>query len=186
MSMHEVEEFIEQAVRSAAGSDYPIQKKRDLIYSLYKIQNCSDCGFTMRRTIPQRTACFFTVRTEISLIPDYNDRRDFYDNEWNGSPHNPMGVYLDNDRYVCIDSGTPVWEIMTAQGLISGEAAKPVNMMKVSTALKESLKVMPKLDKYTRSGCIRGAAMAEIPMYLLPALWLRIIFHNIFAPKNSG
>ena len=186
MSMHEVEEFVEQAVRSAAGSDYPVRKKRDLIYSLYKIQNCSDCGFTMRRTISQRIECFYTVKTEISQLPDYHDRKDFYDNEWDGSPAVSQGVYLDSDGYVCIDAGMPVWEIMTAEGLISGEAAQPVNMMDVRTAVKESLKIMPRLDRYTRSGCIRAAVMAEMPMYLIPALWLRIIFHNIISPKSTS
>ena len=185
MSMHEVEDFVELAVLSVVGSRYPIQEKRNLIHSLYEIESYSDCGFTLLRTVKQRVECFYTVKIEKSQLPDYADKKDFYDAEWDGDPREAGGAYLASDGFVCIDSGTPVWETMVEKGLITGEAAQPVSLIKVSTTAEKALRVMPKMDKRLREGYIHGVILAGVPLYLLPLLWLRLLFHTIFAPRQQ-
>ena len=185
MSMHEVEDFVELAVLSVVGSHYPIQEKRNLIHSLYEVESYSDCGFTKLRTVRQRVECFYTVKTEKPQLPDYSDKKDFYDAEWDGDPRESGGAYLASDDVVCIDSGTSVWEIMVEKGLITGEAAQPVSLIKVSTTAEKALRVMPKLDKHLREGYVHAVILAGVPLYLLPILWLRLLFHNIFAPRQK-
>ena len=182
MSTHEIEEFVEWGVISVANSHYPIQEKRNLIHSLYEVESYGDCGFTMRRTVKQRVDCFYTVKIEKSQLPDYSDKKDFYDAEWDGGPHETGGAYLDTDGSVCIDSGTPVWGIMVEKGLITGEAARPVSLVKTSTTIKKALRVMPKMDEYLREGYLMANAVTGVPMFLLPILRLRLLFHNLFAP----
>ena len=57
MSMHEIEDYIEEAVRVVSRSDIPVSEKRNLIYSLFKLEEYGDCGFTNRRTLKEMMAC---------------------------------------------------------------------------------------------------------------------------------
>ncbi len=44
--MHEIEDYIEEAIRVVSRSDMPVSEKRSMIYSLLRLEEYGDCGFT--------------------------------------------------------------------------------------------------------------------------------------------
>ncbi len=78
MSMHEIEDYIEEAVRVVSRSDIPVSEKRNLIYSLFKLEEYGDCGFTNRRTLKEMMACQYTFVFDKTQMHDCATNRDAY------------------------------------------------------------------------------------------------------------
>ncbi len=164
MSMHQMEAYIEEAVRAVALSDLPVQHKRDLIYSLFDMETYGDCGFTNLRTINEMLACKYTFVFAPEEMHDYGERRDFYD-------RGDTGIVKENDVYIVendepdspkriyVDSGTPAWDAMVKSGAITGEGALPVRLIDSLTVLKEVNPLLGDIldDEYIREGMMATA-----------------------------
>ena len=63
MSMHEIEDYIEEAIRVVSRSDMPVSEKRSMIYSLLRLEEYGDCGFTNLRTLKEMMDYQYNVET---------------------------------------------------------------------------------------------------------------------------
>lgn len=159
MSMHEIESYIEEAVRAVALSDMPVSEKRNLIYSLFQMEAYGDCGFTNLRTLKEMLDCRYTFVFDKTALFDYETNRPFYDtlaeqgSFSQGDPY-PLEAYdeaTDNwTRYpgkVCIDSGSAAWQGMVDSGAITGEGAEPVRRLDDLDVFRKVKKLLEPLDE---------------------------------------
>lgn len=160
MSMHEIEAYVEAAVRAVAGSDMPVSDKRDMIYSLFQMEEYGDCGFTNRRTLAEMLASQYTFVFDKTQMYDYAENRAFYDalsrknsylqgDVYSFVIYNPASdQWEEQDGKVCVDSGSEAWKGMVASGFITGEGAKPVKRLADLDVLRKVKKLLGPLDDY--------------------------------------
>lgn len=159
MSMHEIEDYIEEAVRAAARSGMPISEKRSLIHSLFQVQQYGDCGFTNLRTLKEMVDCRYTFVFDKTEMYDYETNRTVYDTLAEqggfsqGKPYTPQtydeetGVWTKHPDKVCIDSGSTAWQGMVDSGAITGEGAEPVARLADLEVLRKAKELLEPLDE---------------------------------------
>ena len=159
MSMHEIEAYIETAIVAVAQSNMSIRQKRDMIYSLFAMEEYGDCGFTNRRTLDQMIACKYTFVFDKEQMYDYEANRDYYDglaqrysysqgDAYAFAAYNPAsGEWEEHPGRVCVDSGSEAWKGMVAAGAITGEGAEPVERLDDLEVLRTVKKIL-QLDDY--------------------------------------
>ena len=164
MSMHEIEDYIEEAVRVVSRSDIPVSEKRNLIYSLFKLEEYGDCGFTNRRMLKEMMACQYTFVFDKTQMHDYATNRDTYDHLSEqgafsqGDPYSFVAydavtnTWVEHKDKVCIDSGSDAWRGMVAAGAITGEGAKPVTRLTDVDVLRRVKKLWGPMDDYYMMG----------------------------------
>lgn len=152
MSMYQIEDFIESAVKVVANSTLALQQKRNLIYTLFEMEGCGDCGFTNLRTIKEMIACSYSFAFEAEQMYNYHSHRELYDGA-NRMPYREGDAYYDDDagKY-CIDSGSEAWSEMVKIGAITGDGAIPVELLDYKDVLRTLKTLMPAMDRYTRNG----------------------------------
>ncbi|QQO08777.1 hypothetical protein [Breznakiella homolactica] len=146
MSMHEIEYFVEIGVRAVAGSGLPVQEKRNLIYTLFRLEEYGDCSFTNARTIREMAECRYTFLFDKEEMWDYETNRGFYDT--GGLEKDSYGIgdlyiyhdyddrFPEGDNKICVDSGSPAWEEIVKAGKITGPDAQPVEQVNSLEALR--------------------------------------------------
>lgn len=156
-----MEAYIEEAVRATALSDLPVQRKRDLIYTLFDMETYGDCGFTNLRTIEEMIECNYSFVFDKTEMYDYKENKSFYDQEIEEGPTGNGDVYRylseNNPEYngkVCIDSGSEAWEEMVKIGAIQGNGAKPVQLLSPLEVIKQSLELIEEMDSYIKEGAM--------------------------------
>lgn len=159
MSMHQIEAFIEEAVRNVATSNLENQRKRDLIFTLFEMETYGDCGFTNLRTINEMAECKYTTLFDAKEMYDFDKHPEYYENE-DYSGEDDIYYSKELSKY-CVDAGSKAWEKMKEIGKITGEAAKPVKLISFIETLKEVKKIIPEMDKYIKEGfydilCLTG------------------------------
>ena len=142
MSMHEIEDYIEEAIRVVSRSDMPVSEKRSMIYSLLRLEEYGDCGFTNLRTLKEMMDCQYTFVFDKTEMYDYGApytlvARDAVTNEW-----------VKHGDKVCIDSGSDAWRGMVAAGAIAGEGAAPVERLENLDVLRKVKKLWGPMDDY--------------------------------------
>lgn len=78
MSMHEVEDLIEQSIRLVNQSDQTAKQKRQLIWSLYDIQGMFDCSYTHFRLIDTLLALEYMQTFTATEFPAAQQYTHFY------------------------------------------------------------------------------------------------------------
>ena len=73
--MHEIEDYIEEAIRAVSRSDMPVSEKRNMIYSLLRLEEYGDCGFTNLRTLKEMMDCQYTFVFDKTEMYDYEANR---------------------------------------------------------------------------------------------------------------
>ncbi len=145
MSMHEIEDLVEESVRIlAVRSDLDL---RSLYWQLYDYQNHWDTGFTNFRVMDLLLQARYTYRFDLNQHPDYTQYRDYFDGltgfdavrekpiEPYGQPvlerekgwvvPNPMAGYA-RPPYLYCDVGSPLWARFVKLGVLSnGDAIPP-------------------------------------------------------------
>lgn len=151
MSMHQIEDFVEFAIRRVATSDTSVQHKRNLIHTLLEMERYGDCSFTNLRTIREMTDCFYSFTFDAEEMYDYNEHPERYQKECN--IHSSGQVYFDREtgKY-CIDSGSEAWQEMVKAGAITGEGACPVELLPFAETLEQLKNLLGEMDRYTKSG----------------------------------
>ena len=141
MSMHEIEDYIEEAIRVVSRSDMPVSEKRSMIYSLLRLEEYGDCGFTNLRTLKEMMDCQYTFVFDKTEMYDYKANRGYYDDLSKkggcsqGAPYTLVArdavtnEWVKHGDKVCIDSGSDAWRGMVAAGAIAGEGAAPVERL---------------------------------------------------------
>ena len=117
MSMHEIEDYIEEAIRVVSRSDMPVSEKRSMIYSLLRLEEYGDCGFTNLRTLKEMMDCQYTFVFDKTEMYDYEANRGYYDDLSKkggcsqGAPYTLVArdavtnEWVKHGDKVCIDSG---------------------------------------------------------------------------------
>lgn len=160
MSMHQMEDFIEEAVRAAATSDLPVLRKRSLIHVLFELETYGDCGFTNLRTIEEMLECQYSFSFRVQEMFDYAQRKAFYDAGENGEDGDP---YFGDEPGICyVDSGTKPWEAMVKAGAIKGEGALPLETLSFAETLKQVVPLIGEMDPYTHEGLAITAVLSEV------------------------
>lgn len=149
MSMHQMEAFTEVAVRAVALSEMPTDLKRGLIFTLFEMEACGDCGFTNLRTLDEMVACCYTTIFDAEQMHDFSNHPEYYEGEqYNG----PDGVYAGGNGKFCVDSGTQAWMMMVQNGKITGEAAEPFELLSPLQTLKKVVPLLGEMDSYLLDG----------------------------------
>ena len=135
MAMHEIEDCIEEAIRVVSRSDMPVSEKRNMVYSLLRLEEYGDCGFTNLRTLKEMMDCQYTFVFDKTEMYDYEANRGYYDGLSKkggcsqGAPYTLVArdavtdEWVRHDDKVCVDSGSEAWRGMVAAGAIAGEGA---------------------------------------------------------------
>ena len=160
MSMHAIEDYIEEAIRIVSRSDMPVSEKRNMIYSLLRLEEYGDCGFTNLRTLKEMMDCQYTFVFDKAEMYDYGTNRDYYDGLSKkggcsqGAPYALVArdavtnEWVKHDDKVCIDSGSYAWRCMVADGAIAGEGAAPVERLADLDVLRKVKKLWEPMDDY--------------------------------------
>lgn len=158
MSMHEIEAYVEAAVRAAAVSDMTVSEKRNMIYSLFQMEEYGDCGFTNRRTLAEMIASQYTFVFDKTQMYDYAEKRAFYDGLSRKDSYSQGDVYSfviynpasdqweEQDGKVCVDSGSEAWRGMVNKGAVTGEGAQPVERLADLDVLRKVNRLLGPLD----------------------------------------
>lgn len=77
--MHEIEDYIEEAIRVVSRSDMPVSEKRSMIYSLLRLEEYGDCGLPTMRTLKEMMDCQYTFVFDKTEMYDYEANRGYYD-----------------------------------------------------------------------------------------------------------
>lgn len=145
MSMHEIEDYIEEAIRVVSRSDMPVSEKRSMIYSLLRLEEYGDCGFTNLRTLKEMMDCQYTFVFDKTEMYDYEANRGYYDDLSKkggcsqGAPYTLVArdavtnEWVKHGDKVCIDSGSDAWRGMVAAGALPARARPPWNGWKIWT-----------------------------------------------------
>ncbi|MCP3097846.1 hypothetical protein LZ198_03040 [Myxococcus sp. K15C18031901] len=140
MSMHEIEDMVEGAVRvldrrAPAGDDAP----RSQFARLLAFQGECDCSFTHFRMMDILLARRFTYRFDVADHPDHATRREFFqgiteftylhedltdDPDASEGESRPLAGYIEPPDLYC-DAGSPLWRRMVEAGKLTGPDAEP-------------------------------------------------------------
>ena len=160
VSMHEIEDYIEEAIRVVSRSDMPVSEKRSMIYSLLRLEEYGDCGFTNLRTLKEMMDCQYTFVFDKTEMYDYEANRGYYDDLSKkggcsqGAPYTLVArdavtnEWVKHGDKVCIDSGSDAWRGMVAAGAIAGEGAAPVERLENLDVLRKVKKLWGPMDDY--------------------------------------
>ena len=160
MSMHEIEDYIEEAIRVVSRSDMPVSEKRSMIYSLLRLEEYGDCGFTNLRTLKEMMDCQYTFVFDKTEMYDYEANRGYYDDLSKkggcsqGAPYTLVArdavtnEWVKHGDKVCIDSGSDAWRGMVAAGAIAGEGVAPVERLENLDVLRKVKKLWGPMDDY--------------------------------------
>lgn len=171
MSMHEMEYLTELGVVSIAGSDLSLQQKRNIIHTLFEMESHGDCGFTNLRTITEMLECQYSFLFEPKEMFDFESNREFYDSLPDNALYDKGCIYPyyapeDDDGQwtgqVCVDSGSEAWEGMVRAGKITGEGAKPVELLPFVEAVRVVRPFIDDDDDYALEGLAMTVAMTDI------------------------
>ena len=147
--MHQMEAFTEVAVRAVALSAMPTDLKRGLIFTLFEMEACGDCGFTNLRTLDEMVACHYTTVFDGEQMHDYSTHPEYYED---GQYSGPDGVYGEGTGKFCVDSGTQAWMMMVQKGMITGEAAEPFELLSPLQTFKKVVPLIGEMGSYLRDG----------------------------------
>lgn len=121
MSMHQIEDMIENSVRmlsNCTGSEINGLSLRDICYHLYQLQDLFDCGYTMLRVREELERMGFLASITVEKLPQ--NERDAARRLTGGSGFLPSGVYVDGDSGLAyLDYGNPSWNTFTEAGTLS-------------------------------------------------------------------
>jgi hypothetical protein len=141
MSMHEIEDMVEGAVRvldrrASAGDLAP----RSQFARLFKFQEGGDCGFTHFRVMDLLLARRFAYQFDITDHPDHAAREKFFEGikefvflhddpaddtgEGTGESISPVAGYIERPHLYC-DAGSSLWRRMVETGRLKGPDAEP-------------------------------------------------------------
>ncbi|MFP2927039.1 hypothetical protein ACLESO_17920 [Pyxidicoccus sp. 3LG] len=155
MSMHEIEDMVEGAVRvldrrAAAGDLAP----RSQLARLFAFQGEYDCSFTHFRVMDLLLARRFTYRFDITDHPDHEARKKFFEGieeftylhddpaddtgEGTGDILSPMAGYIEPPYLYC-DAGSSLWRRMVEAGRLKGPDAEPPVPLRLVDVVHEVL-----------------------------------------------
>lgn len=121
MSMHQIEDMIENSVRmlsNCTGSEINGLSLRDICYHLYQLQDLFDCGYTMLRVREELERMGFLASIAVEKLPQ--NERDAARRLTGGSGFLPSGVYVDGDSGLAyLDYGNPSWNTFIEAGTLS-------------------------------------------------------------------
>ena len=116
MSMHDIEGVVESSVYCIDRSNLPLEKKRNLLYNLYKFQAEYDTGYTNFRVKDILLKHHYMFALPIETHPEYGERKVEFDSyaeksssEWltNDSFFEKEGENSPPQFYV--DAGSETW-----------------------------------------------------------------------------
>lgn len=160
MSIHEIRDYIEEAIRVVSRPDMPVSEKRSMIYSLLRLEEYGDCGFTNLRTLKEMMDCQHTSVFDKTEMYDREANRGYCDDLSRkggcsqGTPYMLVArdvvtsEWVKHGDKVCINSGSDAWRGMTAAGAIVGEGAAPVERLENLDVPRKVKKLWGPIDDY--------------------------------------
>ena len=139
MSMHEIEDYIEEAIRVVSRSDMPVSEKRSMIYSLLRLEEYGDCGFTNLRTLKEMMDCQYTFVFDKTEMYDFEANRGYYDDL------SKKGGCSQGAPYTLVARDAVTHEWVKA---IAGEGAAPVERLENLDVLRKVKKLWGPMDDY--------------------------------------
>lgn len=133
MSMHEIEDIIEETVHLINNADLPPTKKRDHLYNLYKLEYYFDTSYTHFRVIDILLKYKYVYRLPLETHPEYKKATSVLDiaeideyGGWVKSPTEEFNVYgkkEEGEIFLYGDAGSAIWEAWVNAGVLAGDNA---------------------------------------------------------------
>lgn len=133
MSMHEIEDIIEETVHLIDNADLPATNKRDHLYNLYKLEYYFDTSYTHFRVIDILLKYKYVYRLPLETHPEYKKATPVLDiaeideyGGWVKSPTEEFNVYGKKEEgkiFLYGDAGSAIWEAWVNAGVLTGDNA---------------------------------------------------------------
>lgn len=145
MSMHEMEDFAEYAVKVIRKSSHDNIQKCSIIKMIYELEENGDCSFTKLRNIKDLVACGYTVCIKRSALP----------------ARIPKDVYeYKKEACWCVDYGSETWNQCVEKGIVQNFALKKLNVMETFKLILAC--VDEDFDGYLQEGALQTAFLANL------------------------
>lgn len=148
MSMHDIEGVVEASVYCIDKSSLSLEKKRDLLYNLYKFQADYDTGYTNFRVKDILLQNHYMFALPVRFHTDYNEKKEEFD-KYASEKHsewltNDSLLEWDEDSQTSLfyfDAGSDTWKKLVENGTLTGEQALPVNDIPIFEVVLEIAKL---------------------------------------------
>ncbi|MFV0468300.1 MAG: hypothetical protein ACK5MK_05150 [Dysgonomonas sp.] len=136
MANHDIEDEVEMAIEDIDRSNLPLFEKRNLIYSLFKLQRDYDGGWTCLRLKEILHKYYYLFHIPVTMHADYEEYKSDIEEAiatkdypfWFGN-----NCILDEDipeendnRYFYCEAGCDDWTKLIASGAITGNGSLPI------------------------------------------------------------
>lgn len=143
MSMYELEDLVEMAVKRLAQSGLSRQRLRSLYFNLFELEARFDTSFTHFRTMDELLAARYVYCLAPSEHPSFEARRAYFEGlssfcfiDSDGSGPGPDGSYF-KAPYLYCDAGSPLWRELVELGRLGGSDARPPEPLPIQQVLEE-------------------------------------------------
>ena len=147
MSMHDIEGVVEVSVYCIDESNLSLEKKRDLLYNLYKFQSEYDTGYTNFRVKDILLKNHYMFALPIEVHPDYAEKKEEFDSyvekrysEWL-TDDSILEPEENGNSLFYVDAGSDTWKKLVENGVLTGKQAIPVNDLSIFETVLEVVKL---------------------------------------------
>ena len=145
MSMHDIESVVESSIRCIDKSDFPLEKKRNFLYSLYKFQAEYDTGYTNFRVKDILLKYHYMFCLPVEVHPEYAKRKDEFD-KWIKKGESKWIA----DSILEIENGKPLfyfevgsdtWKGLVKNGILTGNQTLSVSEIPILEVILDVVKL---------------------------------------------
>ncbi len=136
MSMHEIEDILEDTVHLIGKANLSQEQKREYLYNLYQLEYFYDTSYTRFRVMDILLKYDYVYRLPLTTHPDYESNTSFVtqqiageDGGWIRSPDDSYSVYARKEGdgiFLYGNSGSAIWQRWVENGVLRDkDAAAP-------------------------------------------------------------
>lgn len=143
MSMNELEDLVEMAVKRLARSGLSRQRLRSLYFNLFELEARFDTSFTHFRTMDELLAARYVYCLAPAEHPSFDAHRPYFEGlsafcfiDPDGSEQGHDGGYF-KPPYLYCDAGSALWRRLVELGRLGGSDARPPEPLPIAQVLEE-------------------------------------------------
>lgn len=150
MSMHEIESLVEYSVLAVAAAEPTPKEARNIVHSLYLLQDQFDCGYTLLRTQQELEKLNYLFMLPPENLPEPERGEAMALRGEGGFFGKPSTYYYQKAGRACVTAGSPLWEKLCQNGTITGEGARPVHELPLLELAHLTVPLLRFLDQEIR------------------------------------
>lgn len=150
MSMHEIESLVEYSVLAVATAEPMPREARDIVHSLYLLQDQFDCGYTLLRARRELEKLHYLFMLPPESLPEPERGEAMALRGEGGFFGEPSTYFYQEAGRACVTAGSPLWEKLCQNGTITGEGARPVHELPLLELAHLTVPLLRFLDQESR------------------------------------